>query len=186
MVRELLSGETLLQVYSFKDVPFEWILRKPSIWVGVLGFATNLTDEPDIAGLLGRYQALTEIPKRNLANPGWDTCISIDYWRNGEMPRGMAFAQEVSDKEQDPRYDLYEMPESMYLRVACDRNSANKLLDKEECGVWELFDCLKEVMQLHGYAINDNGAQEIEMYNHGEGKAYAYVPVKRRDAMERE
>ncbi len=178
---ELLSGESLVETHLYKGVEFDLILRKDSLWAGTLGYADNLTDEPDIGGLLHRYQQLAAIPKKHRVNPAWSACISIDYWRNGETPRGMIFAQEVSSRDQDPRHDLYEMPESLYIRVSCDGNAAARLLGRETCEVWELFGCAKEVMALHGYALNANGAQEIEMYNHDEGKAYAYVPVKRPD-----
>lgn len=44
--------------------------------------------------------------------------------------------------------------------------------------MWELFGVIKDALDELGYRIGTNGAQEIEMYNHGAGLAYAYVPVE--------
>ncbi len=179
MNEHILYGETLLDTYQYKNTAFEVIQRKPGIWVGTLGYVANLTDEPDIGAILSRYQNLTGIPKKNIVNEGWDACISIDYWQDGKTPRGIMFGEEVSDANQDSAYDLYEMPESVYIRVICSKKSAQNLLGKDGCDVWELFGFVKEVMALYGYVVNDNGSQEIEMYNHAAGIAYAYVPVKK-------
>ncbi len=178
MTNPILQNEHFLKAYTYKNATFELVERNASIWVGTLGYATNLTDEPDIGTLLQQYQSMTDIPKRHLVNPGWDACISIDYWQNGAVPRGMFFGQEVADKTQDSRYAMYEMPSSLYIRVPCTKENARYLLNKDECDVWELFGCIREMMEREGYTINDNGAQEIEMYNHGECISYAYVPVK--------
>lgn len=68
----------------------------------------------------------------------------------------MVFSQQVTSDEQDPVHDIYRMPESL----------------------WELFGVIKDALYEPGYRIGTNGAQEIEMYNHAAGLAYAYVPVE--------
>ena len=44
--------------------------------------------------------------------------------------------------------------------------------------MFELFGVIKDALNDLGYQVGTNGAQEIEMYNHGAGLAYAYVQVE--------
>ena len=90
----------------------------------------------------------------------------------------MVFSQQVTSDEQDPAHDIYYMPESLYIRLACTKDVSQTAFEKDECGVWELFGVIKDVLDELGYRIGTNGAQEIEMYNHGAGLAYAYVQVE--------
>ncbi len=176
-IYELLVGEELVEKINYKGVAFEVVSRPATLWVGKLAYAADLVNEPYIGGLLDAYRALTPVQKNKIANNGWDVCISIDYWRNGASPRGMMFAQETLSEHQDERYDVYQMPASLFMRAACTSDSA-ALLDKNECAVWELFGVMRErVMPLYNYVFNENGAQEIEYYNHAKGLGYAYVPV---------
>jgi len=70
------------------------------------------------------------------------------------------------------------MPESLYIRLACTKDVAQTAFGRDECGVWELFGVIKDALDGLGYKIGTNGAQEIEMYNHCVGLAYAYVQVE--------
>jgi hypothetical protein len=175
----LLTGESLVETIDYEGVAFEVISRPQTLWTGKIGYASDLVSEPDIGELLKAYRAVSNTPKRMVSNEGWDVCISIDYWKNGEVQRGMMFAQETLSECQNECYDVYRMPESQFIRVACDAKSA-ALLGKSECGVWELFGVIKErVMPLYGYKFNENGAQEIEYYNHSKNISYSYIPVEK-------
>ena len=178
MFTTAIHGETLIKTILHNGIPMELLRVPPTIWCGSITYATNLTDEPDIPALLAKYQANCQYPKRHRANPEWDNCISIDYWQEGRVPRGMVFSQQVTSEEQDSAHDIYRMPESLYIRLACTKEAAQAAFGREECGVWELFGVIKDALDALGYRIGTNGAQEIEMYNHGAGLAYAYVPVE--------
>ncbi len=170
-------GETLVDTIVYKDVVLEVIQMDASIWAGKLGFAQNLTDEPDIGGLSAAHDAVQDLPLDGAVNPAFSVCISIDYWRNGAVPRGMMFGRQVSEKMQAEMFDVYEMPASLYIRLEATAEIGEKLFGRPLAGIWELFDCIRTVMKMNGYEMNDNGAQEFECY--GEKWSGAYVQVKK-------
>ena len=181
MFTTAIYGETLVKTIVHNNISMELIHVPATIWCGSIAYASNLTDEPDIPALLAKYQANCQYPKLHRANPAWDNCISIDYWQEGKVPRGMVFSQQVTSDEQDPAHDIYRMPRSLYIRIACTKEVSQAAFGKDECGVWELFGVIKDALNTLGYRFAENGAQEIEMYNHGAGLAYAYVPVAEMD-----
>lgn len=181
MFIEAVYGEKLKHEFCCKGIQFELVECPATVWCGTLGYAKNNTDEPDIDGLLEKYQAVCGVPKRERAMPEWSCAISIDYWKNGEAPRGMMFAQQVLTADQAIEHDVYTMPESLYIRVANTAETANAAFGKDSCEVYELFGVIKDVLDECGYAFGTSGAQEIEMYNHSAGLFYAYVPVVRKD-----
>ena len=178
MFTTAIHGETLVKTILHNNIPMELIHVPATMWCGSIAYAPNLTDEPDIPALLAKYQTNCKYLKLHRANPEWDNCISIDYWQEGRVPRGMVFSQQVTSDEQNPAHDIYRMPESLYIRLACTKEAAQAVFGKDECDVWELFGVIKDALDVLGYKISTNGAQEIEMYNHGAGLAYAYVPVE--------
>ncbi len=173
-----ICGETFVKVISHYGVSMELVCVPATVWCGSIAYASNLTDEPDIPALLEKYQANCQYPKLYRANPEWDNCISIDYWQEGKVPRGIMFSQQVTSDEQDSAHDIYRMPQSLYIRLACTKEVSQAAFGKDECGLWELFGVIKDALAELGYRFAENGAQEIEMYNHSAGLAYAYVPVE--------
>ncbi len=178
MFTTAIQGETLIQSISYKGIPMELLKVPATMWCGSIAYAANLTDEPDIPALLAKYQANCQYPKLHRANPDWDNAISIDYWQDGKVPRGMMFSQQVTSDEQTPVHDIYRMPESLYIRLACTKETAQAAFERDGCEVFELFGVIKDALDELGYKTGTNGAQEIEMYNHGAGLAYAYVQVE--------
>ncbi len=181
MFKTAIYGENLVKGFCHNGVSMELVYVPATIWCGSIAYAPNLTDEPDIPALLQKYQANCQYPKLHRANPAWDNCISIDYWQEGKVPRGMVFSQQVTSDEQDQAHDIYRMPRSLYIRIACTKEVSQAAFGKDECGIWELFGVIKDALDELGYRIGTNGAQEIEMYNHSAGLAYAYVPVAEMD-----
>lgn len=180
-----IHGETLVKAFTYNNIPMELVQVPATIWCGSIGYAPNLTDEPDIGGLLQKYQSQCHIPKLERANPDWSCCISIDYWQNGAVPRGMIFAQQVLSDKQDPAHDIYTMPESLYIRAAGTKAVAQAAFGKDECELWELFGVIAEAMNAEGYVIGTNGAQEIEMHDHTkygmeDRPCFAYVQVMKK------
>jgi len=177
MFTSAVFGETLMQKIEIAGIPAELVLLPATIWCGTLGYAKDNTDEPDISALLQHYQSNCHIPKNSPANPGWDCCISIDYWQNGAVPRGICFANQVLTERQNPSHDVYIMPASLYIRLLNTREIALAAFNRETCELWELFGFIKDNMTAYGYSVAANGAQEIEMYHHAHALSYAYVPV---------
>lgn len=178
MFTSAISGEKLVRQFDYKGVLIEVMHCPATIWCGAIAYASDCAGEPDIETLQKRYQERCRIEKAERANPDWSCAISIDYWRNGAVPRGMCFAQQVLTEVQNAAHDVYVMPESLYLRTAATSQTAQAILGKDACEPYELFDFLKEAMKTEGYSIGTNGAQEIEMYSHEAWLAYAYVQVK--------
>ncbi len=180
-----IHGETLVKAFTYNNIPMELVQVPATIWCGAIAYAPNLTDEPDIGGLLQKYQSLCHIPKEDRANPDWSCAISIDYWQDGAVPCGMMFAQQVLSDKQDPAHDLYRMPASLYIRAAGTKAVAQAAFGKEECELYELFGVIKEAMEAEGYVIGTNGAQEIEMNDHTkygmpDRPCFAYVQVEKK------
>ena len=174
-MKSAIFGEKLIAEYKCGAYTFELVDCPEILWCGVLGYAPNLTDEPDIDGLLARYQKLCDIEKNGRCMEDWSGCISINYMRS-DLPCGMMFMQQVDTDTQSDEYDLYKTPAAQYFRLACTPEIARAAFDKDECGVWELFGVIKDFMSEVGYEFNDR-ASEIEMY--GPDAAYAYVPSRR-------
>ena len=178
MFTTAIHGESLIRIINYHNIPLELVFVPETIWCGSIAFASNPTDEPDIPALLAKYQENCQFPKLHTANSEWSNCISIDYWQEGKVPRGMVFSQQVTSDEQNPVHDIYRMPESQYIRLACTKEVAQTAFGKDECGVWEMFGVIKDALDDLGYQVGTNGAQEIEMYNHSAGLAYAYVQLE--------
>lgn len=173
----IMNNENLIDVITYNGVKFEIVERPEVIWVGKVAYAPNLSDEPDIGKLLKQYGEAISIEKKELVNPEWDAAISIDYWRNGSVPRGMMFGQETYTEEQSKGYDIYKMPPSLFMRVL-NNTEAAKLLGKDKCENWELFGFMKNTINPeYHYKFNENGAQEIEYHHSKNGSLYAYIPV---------
>lgn len=173
----IIKNEKLIEVVKYDNVNFEIVERPEVLWVGKVANAQNLTDEPNISKLLKEYQKLISTEKKELINQEWDAAISIDYWRNGDTPRGMMFGAETYTQEQSDCYDVFKMPSSLFMRVLNNTDAA-RLLEKDKCENWELFVFMKKtVIPEHGYKFNENGAQEYEYQHYKSGTFYAYIPV---------
>lgn len=177
MLTTAIHGESLIKEINCNNIPLELVSVPATIWCGAAAFAPNGNEEPDISELLRKYQHNCQYPKLHCTDPDWSCAISIDYWQEGNVPRGMMFAQQVTSAEQNPAHDIYRMPESLYIRLACTSAVAQAAFGRERCEVFEMFGVIKDALDELGYRVGTNGAQEIEMYNHGAGLAYAYVQV---------
>lgn len=173
----LFPGETLVDTVFEKGIRFDIVKRDEAIWCGTLGYAANLTDEPDIQGLIAGYEALASMEKRKLVSPDWSGCLSISYWPGGEAPHGIMFMQQVAATEQDERYDVYKTPASLYIRIHYDSAEVpEKLLGKGQCQVFELYGPIHELAVKQGYEAVSPAGIEFEYY--GPASCYAYCAVK--------
>ena len=174
----LFPDEKLTAVLLERGVRFEVVERTQSLWCGVLGYASNLTDEPDIGRLLEKYQSLVPVEKRGLVTPDWSGCISVGYWPSGGSPRGIMFMQQVDTAEQDERYDVYRTPASLYIRVHYDSAEIpQRLFGRDSCEVFDLYQPIHEVALKNGYVFHS--AEEIEFEYYGATSCYAYCAVKK-------
>lgn len=105
--------------------------------------------------------------------------LSVNF-RLDESKRAMGFVRETAAEEQPEAVDVYEMPASLYIRAYTDKYPA-QLLTKKQCEIWGLFAYIRNYfMPAHGFKTNENGAQEMEIYDMDEHKTgCAYMPVIR-------
>ena len=178
MIYTAIAEEKLIDQIVVSHVTLELVSCPATLWCGVLGFAPNCTDEPDIGALLQKYQNLMSVPKKETLNPEWSCAISMYYTKEGAFPRGMMFAQQVAVQEQDVRYDVYRMPQSLFIRVQSTPENIRSAFGKENCELYEWFGFIKDSLRQCGYILAENGAQEIEMYDWTNSVFYAYVPVE--------
>lgn len=175
----LFPGEALVDTLADRGVRFDIVKREDALWCGALGYASNKTEEPDIQGLLTRYQELTPVEKRELVSPDWSGCISIGYWPGGDVPRGIMFMQQVASAEQDERYDVYKTPASLYIRLHYDSAEIpRKLFGKEQCDVYELYGPIHEAAEKNGYEALSPAGIEFEYY--GAASCFAYCAVRKK------
>lgn len=179
MFVKAIYGEKLIKEITCKNITFEVVSCPATIWCGALKYASNCTDEPNIEGLLQRYQKFETIPKMETVNPEWSCAISINYWQEGAVPRGMMFAQQVLTENQNVNHDVFTMPASLFIRVKNSKEVAQAAFHKDSCELYELFGVIKDCLNTTEYVLGKNGAQEIEMYNWSAGLSYAYVQVER-------
>lgn len=151
-------GESLIKELKHNDIPLELIHVPSTIWCGSIAVAPNLTEEPDITELLEKYQKNCRFPKQYCVNHDWSCAISINYWQEGKVPRGMVFAQQVATTEQNPIHDTYQMPQSLFVRLACTPQVAQIAFGRDRCEAWELFGIVKEALDDLGYQFAENGA----------------------------
>ena len=111
--------------------------------------------------------------------PICDIVVSFNFWLE-ESCRALGFVRETQSEVQPDGIDVYKMPASLYIRAYTDKYMA-QLLTKKQCEIWELFAYIRNYfMPAHGFGINENGAQEMEIFDTAEHKTgYAYMPVIR-------
>ena len=132
MAEERHPLEKRIAIWTYRGIDFEVVERPDVFWVGCLGYAHNLTDEPDIGATLRRFQALvSSVPIREKVNPDWSAALSIHYGC-GDQPRGMMFGNESFTADQDERYDVLVQPGGLWLRVRNDAGAAQALLGREQ------------------------------------------------------
>ena len=183
MSRKLLSNvEKLAQTITYKEIEFEIIERPDVIWVGCVDYAPNNSDESDMGKTLKRYrEELIEIPKQDLINPGWSASVSINYSCD-DKPCGIMFAQETYSDKQDERYDLITQPGGLWLRVKGSEENDTALLGRQNYGLWEYFDILRDAAKENGYMQNPEIHIVVEYHCHAEYNNpphtnYAYIPI---------
>lgn len=72
------------------------------------------------------------------------------------------FVQRVTRGEQNPVHDIFRMPASLYIRLACTADVARAAFGQETCEVFELFGAIKDALAGPGYRVAANGAQEVK------------------------
>ena len=157
------------------------LVRRPeTLYAGKMIYARECENfDEAIERMMGQPERDIRAQVRAAVLPLKDIRLSVNFWLPEEQ-RAYGFVRETTSAEQPEGLDVYRMPSSLFLRAHADPVTA-RLLAKETCEVWELFAYLRDyVLPAQGLRMNENGAQEMEVFDSADDRTgYAYLPVCR-------
>lgn len=170
-VDSLLDDEKVIEIIKIGEAVFEVVKKPTTILAGKIIKLEELESVTENQQQLAREQVI------DCVLPVCDITLSVDFWRE-ESQRYLGYVRETTNENQPESIDVYKMPASLYIRAYTDKYTA-QLLAKKECEIWELFAYIRNYfMPEHGFGMNENGAQEMEVFDTAEHKTgYAYMPV---------
>lgn len=180
---EIQNPEKIIETITIGGAHFEIVEKPETIFAGKMIYAMDFSSEDSFNSAI---DSLSEEEKQTAFNqlkesvlPIYDINLSVNFWL-GVKQRAYGFVREVLTEEQPDSVDVYKMPASLYIRAYTDKETAH-LISKEQCEIWELFAYIRDFfMSAHGFAMAQNGAQELEVFDTFEHKSgYAYMPVVR-------
>ncbi len=180
---EIQNPEKNIETITIGGARFEIVEKPETILAGKIIFAK---DFPTAVNLNSAIDSLSEEETQTAFNQLkqsvlliYDINLSVNFWLSVKQ-RAYGFVREVTAADQPDGVDVYKMPASLYIRAYTDKETAH-LISKEQCEIWELFAYIRDFfMPAHGFAMAQNGAQELEVFDTFEHKSgYAYMPVVR-------
>lgn len=177
------NSVTIVETVNVGGACFEIVERPETVFAGRIIYAK---DFPDIDSFYSAIDSLAEEDKQAAFNklngvvlPICDVNLSVNFWLSAKQ-RAFGFVREVVTEEQPEGVDVYKMPASLFIRAYTDKQTS-QLISKEQCEIWELFAYIRDYfMPAHNFAMAQNGAQELEVFDTSEHKSgYAYIPIIR-------
>jgi len=175
------STERVVETIQIGNAVFEIVEKPATILAGKILYAKDFGDsiESALASLPEEQRWLACEKAAGCAQPVSDIVLSANFWLK-EKYHAMGFVRETTTNQQPEGVDICKLPASLYIRAYTSQAMA-QLLTKQQCDIWELFAYIRNFfMPTHGFKENDNGAQELEVFDtaaHTTG--YAYMPVVR-------
>ena len=175
------NAERVVETIQIGGAVFEIVEKPATILAGKILYARDFggSIENALASLPEEQRWLACENVLACARPVCDITLSVNFWHR-EKHRAMGFVRETTSQTQPEGVDVYQMPASLYIR-AYTSPATILLLTKRQCEIWELFAYIRRYfMPTHGFNENENGAQEMEVFDtaaHTTG--YAYMPVVR-------
>jgi len=174
------GDEKVVETIKIGEAVFELVEKPMAILAGRIIYAK---DYADLNEFHAACESISAVPLESIEQcrpPVNDICLSINFWRD-ERTRAMGFVRETLSEIQPEGVNTYINPASLYIKAYTDKHTA-RLISKEQCDIWELFAYIRQFfMPAHGFKMNNNGAQELEVYDTAEHKAgYVYMPVNRK------
>jgi transcriptional regulator with XRE-family HTH domain len=173
--------EKVIEIIKIGEAVFEVLEKPKTILAGKILYAKDFGND------INKALESTDEAQRWLASekavdcvlPVTDIILSVNFWL-GESERAMGFVRETLSETQPDGVGVYKMPASLYIRAYADKFTA-QLISKKRCEIWELFAYIREYfMPSHGFKMNGNGAQEMEVFDTDDRTSgYAYMPVVR-------
>ncbi|MBD5157667.1 MAG: helix-turn-helix domain-containing protein [Butyrivibrio sp.] len=174
------TAEKVIETVKVGGAVFDIVEKPAAILAGKIIYAKEFSDISDFNSAIDAIAAEGEAFLDLLTDtvlPINDIHLSVNFWRS-EKSRAYGFVREVLTECQPEGIDVFKNPASLYIRAYTNKSTA-QLMSKEECEIWELFAYIREYfMPAHGFAMAENGAQELEIFDTFEHKTgYAYMPV---------
>jgi len=175
------GGERVVETIQIGGAAFEIVEKPATILAGKIAYAKDFGDSI--------HNALESLPENQrwlacekvtgCVQPVSDITLSVNFWHR-EKHRAIGFVRETTTETQPEGVDVYKMPASLYIR-AYTSQAMVQLLTKQQCEIWELFAYIRRYfMPTHGFMENENGAQEMEVFDTAAHTAgFAYMPVVR-------
>lgn len=180
---EIQSPEKIVETLTIGGAHFEVVEKPETILAGKMIYAKDFSSEDSfnfaIDSLSKEEKQAAFAKLREIVLPIYDVNLSVNFWLDVKQ-RAYGFVREVTTADQPDGVDIYKMPASLFIRAYTDKETAH-LISKEQCEIWELFAYIRDFfMPAHGFAMAQNGAQELEVFDTFEHKSgYAYMPVVR-------
>lgn len=174
------KSEKVIETIKIGEATFEIVKKPETILAGRILYAKDFGSIDNALISVDETQRWLNCEKvSDCIFPVCNITLSVNFWLD-ESARAMGFVRETTSIEQPQNIDVYKMPESLYIRAYTDKYTA-QLLSRKRCEIWELFAYIRNYfMPAHGFKTNENGAQEMEVYDTDEHKTgYAYMPVVR-------
>lgn len=179
---ETVTCERVTETIMLGGARFEIVEKPETILAGRLIYARDFHDESSFNAAIDSVtpEEIQDILGR-IAEPSlpvFDITLSVNFWKNWRE-RAYGFVRQTETDDQ-PSSDVYKMPASLFIRAYTDKEVSH-LVSREHCEIWELFAYIREYfMPSHGFAMAENGAQELEVFDTSDHRAgYAYMPVVR-------
>lgn len=174
------TAEKVIETVKVGEAVFDIVEKPAAILAGKIIYAKEFSDISGFNSAIDAAAAEGEAFLDLLTDtvlPINDIHLSVNFWRS-EKSRAYGFVREVLTECQPEGIDVFRNPASLYIRAYTNKSTA-QLMSKEECEIWELFAYIREYfMPAHGFAMAENGAQELEIFDTFEHKTgYAYMPV---------
>ena len=172
------KGEQIIRRIQVGSAVIELVRKPETMYAGKILYARDCRDFNEA------IERMAGQPERDIYDsvqapvlPVRDIHLSVNFWLS-EDQQAYGFVRETTTDEQPKGLKVYRMPASLFLRARTDAATAC-LLAKESCEIWELFAYLRNyVMPAQGLRMNDNGAQEMEVFDTSDHRSgYAYLPV---------
>ena len=183
------GDEKVIETIKIGEAVFEIIEKPATIFAGKIIYAKDFADfnafETELVRIGDNKLWHTEIPYNDIIEcklPVCDVGLSINFWHfHDRQSHGYGWVRETTAENQPEGIDIYKMPASLFIRAYTDKYAAQLLSKKKQCEIYELFAYIRDYfMREHGFKMNENGAQELEIYDTAEHTTgYAYMPVKR-------
>lgn len=177
------TAEKVIETIEVGGAVFDIVEKPDAILAGKVIYAKDFLDISDFNSAIDEIAAEGEVFLDLLTDtvrPINDIHLSVNFWRS-EKSRAYGFVREVLTECQPEGIDVFKNPASLYIRAYTNKSAA-QLMSKEQCEIWELFAYIRDYfMPAQGFAMAENGAQELEIFDTFEHKTgYAYMPVMRR------